>query len=647
MKPFLLLLVIALCHPAAALPVLTRGPYLQKSRSSSVTVKWRTDVAARGTVRFGLVANDLTQSVVETAAVTEHELPLSGLPPGTKIFYRVEADGTVLSTPADCFFTTPPATGATAPIRFWVLGDSGTANAGAAAVRDAYATAIHSSASPAQFMMMLGDNAYAVGSDAEYQQAVFNVYPALLRQLPLWPTIGNHETYAVGGGLDMPYLNIFSLPAAGECGGVASGTEYYYAFNHGNVHFVCLDSMVSSRASNGAMAQWLQADLQANLLPWTVAFFHHPPYTKGSHNSDLETELVQMRTNLLPILEAYGVDLVLTGHSHSYERSYLLDGHYGNSDTLGPANLKSSASGNPATTGAYLKSTAGASAHEGAVYIVNGSSGQIGGGALNHPAMALSLNQLGSLVVDVAGNRMDVRFLRETGAFDDAFAIVKGTAAPAAPTGLVALATGTTSVQLFWNDNSGDEHEFLLYRSLDGITFDQVAVVAENSFNAVVSALAPNTAYFFTLKSSNGAVASASSNVVSITTPGANPTLTALEIWRFRHFGTIAETAVTADNADPDGDGHDNLAEYALGTRPNRISSSPTIASGVLPTGELQITFQRQALPEVTYIVESTPSLATPNWTPLFTSTGAANTAGLVTVTSSTAPGFIRLRITR
>ena len=82
------------------------------------------------------------------------------------------------------------------------------------------------------------------------------------------------------------------------------------------------------------MMTWLTNDLAANDKEWVIAFWHHPPYTKGSHDSDTEGRLIDMRENALPILESYGVDLVLSGHSHSYERSHLLDGHYGTSDTL-------------------------------------------------------------------------------------------------------------------------------------------------------------------------------------------------------------------------------------------------------------------------------------------------------------------------
>ena len=68
---------------------------------------------------------------------------------------------------------------------------------------------------------------------------------------------------------------------------------------------------------------------------WIVAYWHHPPYSKGTHDSDLEIELIEMRTHVLPVLEDHGVAVVFGGHSHSYERSYLIDGHYGSSSEFG------------------------------------------------------------------------------------------------------------------------------------------------------------------------------------------------------------------------------------------------------------------------------------------------------------------------
>ena len=62
---------------------------------------------------------------------------------------------------------------------------------------------------------------------------------------------------------------------------------------------------------------------------WIVVMLHHPPYTKGNHDSDVKQNEIRVREKFVPLFEAAGVDLVLSGHSHSYERSRLINGHYG------------------------------------------------------------------------------------------------------------------------------------------------------------------------------------------------------------------------------------------------------------------------------------------------------------------------------
>jgi hypothetical protein len=136
--------------------------------------------------------------------------------------------------------------------------------------------------------------------------------------------------------------------------------------------------------------------------------------------------MYEMRQNIVPILEEYGVDLVLAGHSHNYERSYLLHGHYGVSSTLQPAMILDPGNGREQDTGAYVKSQTGAQARKGAVYLTVGSSGSTEDLYGHHPAMFIARAQLGSLVLDVDGSRLDGAFLRETGAIDDRFTIIKG-----------------------------------------------------------------------------------------------------------------------------------------------------------------------------------------------------------------------------
>src|SRR6185503_12615065 len=225
-----------------------------------------------------------------------------------------------------------------------------------------------------------------------------------------WSTIGNHETYTPLANGRFPFLDIFTQPVNGEAGGVPSGTERYYSFDYANIHFVCLDSMTSDRRATGPMCNWLRADLAATTQEWLIAFFHHPPYSKGSHDSDADIESIEMRQNVLPILEGEGVDLVLCGHSHSYERSFLLDGHYGTSGTLTTSMKKDAGNGRTNGSGPYIKSPD--TGHQGAIYSVAGSSSEAHGGDLDHPAMFTSLNVLGSLVIDVSSNRLDYLFLQ-------------------------------------------------------------------------------------------------------------------------------------------------------------------------------------------------------------------------------------------
>lgn len=412
----------------------TRGPYLQMGTSTNIVVRWRTAYETNSVVNFGTSQDPTTWTEIALGtSTTEHEVNITGLEPGTGYYYSVNNPSPLVGPGYSYIFYTAPNPGSSSPIRIWALGDSGTADINAAAVRNAYYN--FAPTDYTDLLLMLGDNAYNNGLDSEYQAAVFDMYPGILRQTVLWPTIGNHDTAgSTVHNPDYPYFKMFTLPTGGEAGGLPSGVENYYSFDYGNIHFVCLDSMTSSRQPGSAMLSWLEQDLAANTLPWVIAFWHHPPYSKGSHDSDnnAEVQMIEMRSNVLPILDAYNVDLVLAGHSHSYERSVLLSGHYGKSGTLSNEMILDDGSGRTNDSGAYNKSTGLQTEREGAVYIVAGSSGKKSGGVLNHPAMFLSLNELGSLVLDIAGNQLDVKFLRENGQVVDYFTIVKGNEPPQA-----------------------------------------------------------------------------------------------------------------------------------------------------------------------------------------------------------------------
>ncbi|HEX5176781.1 MAG TPA: Ig-like domain-containing protein, partial [Chthoniobacteraceae bacterium] len=408
-----------------------------KGTPSSIVVRWRTNLATDGTVRFGTAPDALTEIVTAPGATSEHEVTLTGLTADSQYFYSVGTSTSVLATGSEFTFFTAPPVGIAHNTRIWVLGDSGTKDSVAASVRNGYTT--FGGGRYTDVWLMLGDNAYNSGTDTEFQAAVFDMYPSYLRQSVLWSAVGNHETNQLTNPdiSTVPYFKIFTFPTSGEAGGVASGTEKYYAFDYGRIHFICLDSMTSSRQPGSPMLTWLQADLESTTQDWIIAFWHHPPYSKGSHNSDNDRELIEMRQNVLPLLEAGGVDLVLAGHSHCYERSYFINGHYGLSGTFSSQNLIETGSGREDQNGGVYDKPADLAANQGAVYITAGNGGHVtswvGGSTAEfnpnpHPAMFYSALHVGSLVIDVEGNRLDAKMIRSNGAVDDYFSIVKSVA---------------------------------------------------------------------------------------------------------------------------------------------------------------------------------------------------------------------------
>ncbi len=426
--------LLALSLPAWA-QTLTRGPYLQQGNQNSVVVRWRTSSATNSRVRIGTtLVNPLPTIVDNTLSVTDHVVSVTGLMANTKYYYHVGSTSSMLFAPdANHFFVTSPAPGTAKPTRIWVLGDAGTGSAAQTSVRDAYYS--FTGTRHTDLWLMLGDNAYNDGTDAEYQSYVFNVYGSMLRKSVLWSTLGNHDGHTADSIAQTgPYYDIFTFPKNAESGGTSSGTEAYYSFDYGNIHFICLESydILTSTTAKNAMKSWVTSDAAATTREWIVAFWHHPPYSKGSHDSDTDGGMTTMRAEFNPVLEDAGVDLILGGHSHAYERSFFINGHYGDSSTFSDA-LKVQAGGGQNPT-PYTKA-AGTPADSGTVYVVAGSSGQVSAsGALDHAAMYLSLRNMGSLVLDVDGNRMDVTFLRENGSQPDTFAIVKGAASTPAVT---------------------------------------------------------------------------------------------------------------------------------------------------------------------------------------------------------------------
>ena len=403
-----------------------RAPYFQKQAADGISVLWNTAESETGVLRYGLSPDKLDVELKEDIAGEAHELRLTGLQTGRRYYYAVgNTEIMNYGGSKNDWFMTAPETGVNTAVRLWVIGDSGQPGKIAWAVRDAMKVWVDDNPREGKpyldQWLTLGDNAYRSGSDQQFRFGFFDSYSSVLNNIAPWPGYGNHDSRR------RAFFKIFSLPEQAESGGVASGTENYYSFDYANIHTIMLDSQDSDRDSDGEMLNWLKRDLEVYKTSgqdWLIVVFHHPPYTKGSHNSDDEGDsggrMADMRQTVLPVLEQYGADLVMSGHSHVYERSYLMDCHYGDSSQFSDKNIVShGAEGNDID---FVKSKG---AHSGTVYVVAGASAKVDRGPINHPAMAISMMKAGSLLIDIEGNYLVARYIGADAEVEDEFTIEK------------------------------------------------------------------------------------------------------------------------------------------------------------------------------------------------------------------------------
>lgn len=423
-----------------------RGPYLSLGTPTSVWVVWRNRGTTDPSVRFGSAPTALEQSVSEgdiiekrhglenkdlalhsaPDGVAQYEANISGLDPASTYYYAIyDGDRRIAGGDDLHYFRTSPEPGTTAPFRFWVVGDSGTGTEMQATVHREMEKYTSRQKRPPDLFIHVGDVAYFNGTDDEFHFNFFGPYGRTLRNTVFWPAMGNHEGGTSSGpAATGPYFDNFVLPANGEAGGHPSGTEAYYSYDFGNAHFVVLNSYDEDRSPGGAMAAWLTADLQQTRADWIFAYWHHAPYTKGSHDSDAEPELIEMRENFMPILEEGGVDMVFSGHSHIYERSMLIDKAYA-TPTIAEGVVVDDGDGDPDGDGPYRKNN-GSHPHEGTVVVVTGH----GGITLNRLGTMPIMKRIiypehGSVLIDVEGHVASGIMLNSKGKLSDTFQVVK------------------------------------------------------------------------------------------------------------------------------------------------------------------------------------------------------------------------------
>lgn len=179
-------------------------------------------------------------------------------------------------------------------VRFAAIGDTGSGSTGQRQVGDMMAQ--YRAVFPFEFVLMMGDNMYGGEAPKDFEKKFTEPYKALLdNKVKFYASLGNHDE-----ALQTNYAD-FNM----------NGKEYY-RFKKGNVAFYALNSNYMDKKQ----VEWLESELAKDTSEWKVCFFHHPPYSSAkSHGSDS-----QLREVVEPIFIKHGVNIVLTGHDHVYER---------------------------------------------------------------------------------------------------------------------------------------------------------------------------------------------------------------------------------------------------------------------------------------------------------------------------------------
>jgi acid phosphatase type 7 len=312
-------LVGAIAAPSAQTLTVVRQPYLQQVTDHSAIVVWATRESGLATARI----NGRTVNAVSTRFPTtrtrlsydyyQHEAAITGLSANTSYPYELRVNGIVAASGSS--IRTAPTNGST---RFIAFADTGI---GSTAQRQ---LATRMNTETFDFAVHLGDIAYGSSntsgpaSYATYQAWFFDIYRDWLKRKAFFPSMGNHDSRSDNNN-GQAYLDLFVLPDHAGAGAYASHAERYYSFDYGPVHFVALDTEFAFQDPLRRQEQlaWLRSDLSTTTKPWKIAFWHRAPYSaKGERGSDLT-----VRQAFGPVLEQYGVQVALTSHDHSYERT--------------------------------------------------------------------------------------------------------------------------------------------------------------------------------------------------------------------------------------------------------------------------------------------------------------------------------------
>lgn len=330
-------------------------PYLQPGNASSLTkeqkvIIWQTDSVAANFLVECTPTGTPGKPIKAKPVVTKLHLlnkttllyraTLTGLKPDQAYKYTVSLNGKTIAETKFETRTKKPQT------RFVVFGDCGAGTMQQAEI------AFQVYQQKPQFILLTGDMVYNNGRELEYRHRFFPYYLApepipykgapLMNSIPFYMLLGNHDTYSANlskypDGLayfyytdlprnapvtsltvtptgDQQLVNAFKKNNAPRFPVTAN-----YSFDHGNVHITCLDANDYVNPLDPILVEWLRNDIGNSKADWKIVAYHHP----GFNSSKAHYNQQWMRL-LSPLLEELGVNLVLTGHVHNYQRSVPL-----------------------------------------------------------------------------------------------------------------------------------------------------------------------------------------------------------------------------------------------------------------------------------------------------------------------------------
>ncbi len=353
--PLTVIALLMLCGLRALAQTILVAPYLQPGNASSLAreqkvVVWQTDSIPGNFSVIYQVADPSSKPVKAKATVVKLRLlnkttylyraTLTGLKTDQTYRYKVLLNGAPIAEHSFATRTRKPQT------RFVMFADCGAGTPQQAEI--AYQVSLQKP----QFVLLAGDMVYNSGRELEYRNRFFPYYLAreaspekgapLMNSIPFYMLLGNHDIY--GDNLDkhpdgLAYFYYTDLPRNAPVTsltvnptGDAQRVEAFkkntaprfpvtanYSFDHGNVHITCLDANDYVNPLDPVLVDWLRSDIGNSKADWKIVAYHQP----GFNSSKAHYNQQWMRL-LSPVLEQLGVNLVLTGHVHNYQRSVPL-----------------------------------------------------------------------------------------------------------------------------------------------------------------------------------------------------------------------------------------------------------------------------------------------------------------------------------